>query len=160
MRIILYNRNAAVAYARRWALDRNPNFYDFGNVGGDCTNFISQCIYAGDGMMNCTPIMGWYYRSSYDRTASWTGVMHFYNFLVNNKSIGPFGHTVSRWEVEPGDIVQLGTQDGHFYHTPIITSIFPTILVAAHDEDTLDRPLNSYRFERARFLHVDGIRVW
>lgn len=160
MRVIPYNRTAAVTYARRWALDRNPNFYDFGNVGGDCTNFISQCIYAGAGMMNFTPIMGWYYRSSYDRTASWTGVEHFYTFMVNNQSVGPFGHIVPQREVEPGDVVQLGTQTGPFYHMPIITQVYPTILVAAHDNDALDRPLNSYHFERARFLHIDGVRVW
>lgn len=160
MRKIPYDRNAAVAYARRWALDRNPSFYDFGNVGGDCTNFVSQCVYAGSGIMNFTPVMGWFYRSSYDRTASWTGVEHLYNFLVNNQSIGPFGHTVSQWEVEPGDIVQLGTRTGHFYHTPIITQIYPTILVAAHDFDALDKPLNSYDFEVVRFLHIDGVRMW
>lgn len=160
MQVIPYNRNAVIVYARRWALDRNPNFYDFGSVGGDCTNFVSQCVFAGSGIMNFTSIMGWYYRSSYDRTASWTGVEHLYNFLVSNLSVGPFGHTVSQWEVEPGDIVQLGMRDGHFYHTPIITSVFPTILVTAHDKDALDRPLSSYRFERVRFLHIDGVRVW
>lgn len=160
MREIPYDRDAAVTYARRWALDRNPNFYDFGPVGGDCTNFVSQCVYAGADIMNFTPIMGWYYRSSYDRTASWTGVMHLYDFLVKNRSVGPFGHPVSQWEVEPGDIVQLGTQDGHFYHSPIITSLYPTILVSAHDDDALDRPLNSYRSEMVRFLHIDGVRVW
>lgn len=160
MQEIPYNRNTAVAYARRWAFDRNPAFYDFGDVGGDCTNFISQCVYAGTGIMNFTPVMGWFYRSSYDRTPSWTGVEHFYNFLVNNRSIGPLGHTVSQWEVEPGDIVQLGTSNGHFYHSPIITSVAPTILVAAHDDDALDRPLYSYIFERIRFLHIDGVRVW
>lgn len=160
MREIPYDRTAAVAYARRWALDRNPNFYDFGNVGGDCTNFISQCVYAGAGIMNFTPVMGWFYRSSYDRTPSWTGVEHFYNFLMNNRSVGPFGHIVSQSEAEPGDIVQFGTSDGHYYHSPIITSVFPTILVTAHDNDALDRPLYSYQFERIRFLHIDGVRVW
>lgn len=160
MREISYNREAAVAYARRWALDRNPAFYDFAKEGGDCTNFISQCIYAGGGRMNFTPVMGWYYRSSYDRTASWTGVEYLYNFLVSNRGIGPFGHVVSQSEIEPGDIVQFGTLNGHFYHTPIITEVTPVILVAAHNNDALDRPLYSYNFSVARYLHMDGIRVW
>ena len=42
-----YNRASAVAYARRWALSRNPLFTNFAGRGGDCTNFISQCVYAG-----------------------------------------------------------------------------------------------------------------
>lgn len=36
-----YDRPAALAYARKWALGRNPAFLDFENLGGDCTNFIS-----------------------------------------------------------------------------------------------------------------------
>ena len=35
MREIPYDRAAAVAYARRWALGRNPAFYDFENLGGE-----------------------------------------------------------------------------------------------------------------------------
>ena len=69
-----YNRQAAVSYARKWAFRRNPNYYDFENLGGDCTNFASQCIYAGAGVMNYTPVFGWFYKSANDRTASWTGV--------------------------------------------------------------------------------------
>lgn len=160
MREVPYDRAAAVNYARRWALSRNPVYYNFENVGGDCTNFTSQSIYAGAKIMNFTPVMGWYYRSSYDRTPSWTGVEYLYNFLVNNRSVGPFAHVVSQSEVEPGDIVQLGTNSGDFYHSPIITAVSPTILVAAHTFDALDRPLSSYVYDRARFLHIDGVRVW
>ena len=40
-----YNREAAVSYARRWALGRNPAYMDYELWGGDCTNFISQCFH-------------------------------------------------------------------------------------------------------------------
>ena len=30
-----YQREHALAYARRWALSRNPLFYNFTEVGGD-----------------------------------------------------------------------------------------------------------------------------
>lgn len=154
-----YDRTAAVSYARKWALDRNQAYYNFEDIGGDCTNFASQCIFAGAGVMNFTPVTGWYYRSASDRTASWTGVKYLYDFLINNRSVGPYGHEVSPSEVEPGDIVQLGTQDGHFYHSPVITSIAPTILVAAHTYDVLDRPLSSYNYQIVRFIHIDGVRI-
>ena len=42
-----YNREAAVSYARRWALGRNPAYMDYELWGGDCTNFISQCLRSG-----------------------------------------------------------------------------------------------------------------
>lgn len=160
MRQIPYDRNAAVSYARRWALGRNPAYYDFEKIGGDCTNFASQCIYAGARTMNFTPVMGWYYRSSYDRTPSWSGVEYLYNFLINNKSVGPYAHVVSQSEVMPGDIVQLGTSGGDFYHSPVITAVAPTILIAAHTYDALDRPLSTYSYSTARFLHIDGVRTW
>ncbi|MBO5096695.1 MAG: amidase domain-containing protein [Agathobacter sp.] len=158
MREVKYDREAAVAYARRWALDRNPKYYDFSSVGGDCTNFASQCIYAGAGIMNYAPVFGWYYRTSQDRTAAWSGVEFLYKFLVNNKLLGPYGHLVSQREVKPGDIVQLGTSGGDFYHSPVITSVEPVILVAAHSFDALDKPLTSYYYDRVRFIHIDGVR--
>ena len=160
MQEIPYNRQAAVAYARRWALARNPAYYDFQNIGGDCTNFASQCIFAGAPVMNSTPVMGWYYRSLSDRTASWSGVEYLYSFLVANRSVGPYAHEVAQKDARLGDIVQLGTRGGNFYHSPVITAVSPTILVAAHTNDALDRPLSSYRYEVARFLHIDGVRTW
>lgn len=60
----------------------------------------------------------------------------------------------------PGDIVQLGTRAGHFYHSPVITAVTPAILVAAHTDDALDRPLSSYVYDVARFVHIDGVRTW
>lgn len=160
MRDIYYNRAAAVAYARKWALGRNKFYYDFEDIGGDCTNFASQCIFAGAGVMNYTPTFGWYYRSASDRSPSWSGVEYLYNFLVNNRSVGPFGRTVPQSEARPGDIVQLGIKNGGFYHSPVIVEVAPRILVAAHTFDALDRPLSSYVYDVARFIHIDGVRKW
>lgn len=78
-----YRREAAVDYAKAWALGRNPKYYNFEKLGG------------------------------------------------------PSG----------------------FYHTPVILTTSPEILVAAHTFDALYRPLSSYTFEQARFLHISGVRV-
>lgn len=159
MPVIPYDRQAAIDYAREWAFDRNPRFLDFSEIGGDCTNFVSQCLYAGSGVMNFTPVYGWYYLSSSNRTASWTGVEYLYNFLVTNEGVGPFGREVGGYEAEIGDVIQLGDADGDFYHTIIITSLYPEILVASHSNDALDRPLSSYDYYTARFIHIDGVRT-
>lgn len=158
MKIIPYNRDAAVAYALKWALGRNPAYFDFTGIGGDCTNFVSQCIYAGSGIMNFAPITGWYYVAVDDRSAAWTGVEYLYNFLTTNKLIGPFAHEVNQDEATIGDVIQLGKSDGDFYHTLIITSTEPEILIAAHSDDALNRPLSTYNYDVARFLHIDGVR--
>jgi len=44
-----YNRTVAVSYADTWWNGRNPAWGNFDppNGGGDCTNYISQVIYAG-----------------------------------------------------------------------------------------------------------------
>ena len=159
MREQVYDRAAAVAYARRWAMGRNPAYYDFSALGGDCTNFASQCLYAGAGVMNFTPDTGWYYRSASSRTPSWTGVVYFYEFLTRNRGAGPYGRAVSRRELSPGDLVQLGDRQGRWYHTPVVIATEPQILVAAHSDDALDRPLGSYDAYQLRFLHIEGVRL-
>ena len=157
MRIVEYDRAAAVNYAETWAFSRNPAYYDFSGLGGDCTSFVSQCLYAGSGIMNYPD---WYYRSSYDRSPSWAGVDELYAFLINNEGVGPFAIETGPDEMQPGDVIQLGRQDGTWYHTLLVVGIYPTIYVAAHTNDAFMRPLHSYDFYAARYLHIEGVRVW
>ncbi len=42
---VTYNRAAAVAYADKWALSANPNFWS--SADRDCANYVSQCVSAG-----------------------------------------------------------------------------------------------------------------
>lgn len=159
MKIFPYDREAAVQYAAKWAYRRNPSFYDFSHIGGDCTNFASQCIYAGTDTMNLTPLYGWFYRSLDDRTPSWTGVEYLHQFLISNEAIGPFAEEVPLDKLQRGDIVQLGRATGDFYHSPVVTGFSKgSILVTAHSYDTFNKPLNSYTFERVRGIHILGYR--
>ena len=158
-----YDRIAAVSYAHRWAYSRNLQFYDYEQIGGDCTNFASQCLYAGTGIMNFTPTFGWYYRDPNDKSPSWTGVTYFYNFLTETeRRVGPFATETDISGILPGDFIQLEFNgDDTFDHTPIIVErgevpSFETILVAAHSQDADYRPLSSYPFTRIRFLHILG----
>lgn len=163
--IIPYDRGAAVRYAHRWAYDRNPAFYDYENIGGDCTNFASQCLYAGTGIMNYTPVFGWYYINANEKAPAWTGVPYFYNFMTREEqSPGPFGREVALNELEvlkPGDFAQLYFSGEAFGHTPIIVDIrrpvtLGNILVAAHSYNADYRPLNTYDYLSIRFIHIMG----
>lgn len=155
-----YNRNQVWEYALTWALDRNPLFFDFTEAGGDCTNFASQCILAGSCMMNYTPVYGWYYVDVNNRTASWTGVEFLYNFLTQNTGVGPYAHVIQNGRLEIGDIIQLSNRNGVYYHTLVVTGVRPrTYLVAAHTNDVRERPLSTYSYYRARFIHIDGVRL-
>ena len=161
-----YNRMRAVEYARTWALSRNPLFVDFTGIGGNCTNFVSQCLLAGSCVMNYTPDFGWYYISAEDRAPAWSSVEYFFDFLTQtprfasrNGGEGPYGAVVDREEAMVGDVIQYANRDGDWYHTVIISEILPDdILVCAQSDNALDRPLSSYNYADLRFLHVNGVR--
>ena len=156
-----YRRERAVAYAERWAKMRNPVFYDFTEIGGNCTNFVSQALYAGSCKMNYTPVFGWYYITQNERTASWTGVDFFYRFLTGNRGLGPFGEEVGAERLEDGDVVQIGRDGEGYFHSMLFVGRDPdgTPLVAAQSLDVYGKRLDEYDFDFVRYLHVSGVRT-
>ena len=165
MRVRPDDRAAAVAYAHKWAYGRNPAFYDYEKIGGDCTNFASQCIYAGSGIMNFTPTFGWYYIDANRKAPAWTGVEYLYRFLTRReRSVGPMAEEAEIGEILPGDIIQLSFTGEGFQHSPVVVSVGEVpapenILVAAHSYDADNRPLNTYEYEMIRFLHITGVVI-
>lgn len=157
----VYDRVRAVEYARKWALSANPEFYHFAGIGGDCTNFISQCILAGGGVMNYAYPFGWYYNSSSDRSPSWTGVAELNRFLLRTGGgSGPIGKIVKLKEIEIGDLIQLRQNATHFNHTLIVTKIIGgEIFVCAHSNDALDRKLSSYNYFALMPIKIIGIEI-
>lgn len=160
-----YDRFSAVEYAHLWAYSRNPVFYDYELLGGDCTSFVSQCIYAGSGVMNYHKTNGWYYLDGNQKSPSWSGVSFFYDFMTRNEeSIGPYGRACTFYEVQAGDVIQLSFDGETYSHNLIVVSAgWPylplTTLVAAHSEDADDRPLATYAYKKVRFLHMLGVRT-
>ncbi len=157
-----YNAQAAVAYAHQWAYRRNPAYLDFSNIGGDCTNFVSQCLHAGGCPMNYSKSFGWYYNTPNDRAPAWTGVSFFYDFLMHNSGIGPYGREVPMEQIRIGDVIQLAFQPDDFTHACIVVDLaspvqMSNILVAAHTIDSDYRPLDSYtRAVQWRYLQIDS----
>lgn len=100
MREVAYDRIKTIQYAKNWAYKRNPKYYNYDALGGDCTNFASQCVFAGSGIMNYDKNNGWYYINANNKSPSWTGVEFFYNFLITNKSVGPYGVEVEKEKLE------------------------------------------------------------
>lgn len=161
MRSFEYNRINAIEYAKKWALSRNPQYYDFHGIGGDCTNFASQCIYAGAGVMNYTRDYGWYYISPDDRSAAWSGVEYLYRFLTTNESVGPVGSNVDLNEIQLGDVIFLSNGQRR-YHTLVVTGfdIDGEILICAHTVDSYMRRLDSYRYYSTFPVHIDKVNTW
>ena len=159
-----YNRSNAVLYAMEWAFSRNPQYYNFDPVGGDCTSFVSQCIYAGSNVMNYDKINGWYYINGYEKSPSWSGVEFLYNFLVKNIGIGPRGKDVVQNRIEIGDLVQLSFSGIKFEHSLIITRIddvndLNKIFTSSHTFDSLNKKISEYSFSKIRFVHINDIGI-
>ncbi|MBR5390479.1 MAG: amidase domain-containing protein, partial [Clostridia bacterium] len=148
----------------KWAYRRNPVYLDFSRLGGDCTNFASQCLYAGAGVMNDTPTFGWFYKTAAQRAPAWTGVQYLYDFLTRNLGDGPFAREVSIEQLEAGDLVQLATGENQIYHhTPFVVRIDGapspgTVFIAAHSNDCDCRLLSTYAIRKLRCLHIEGVR--
>lgn len=156
----VYDRAAAVEYARKWAYRRNPAYLNFDALGGDCTNFVSQCLYAGCGVMNFTPISGWYYRTGNDRSAAWTGVEYLYRFLTANRGVGPYASEVLARDVQPGDLVQFARPGERFTHAALIVSMAAGEMnVACHTRDAWMKPLRAFSQPIRRFLRIEGVRT-
>jgi len=155
-----YNRENAVAYARKYAFSQNSLFANFAGIGGNCTNFVSQCIYAGSCEMNYKPTFGWYFISLDDRSPSWSGVEYFYNFIIENADVGPFGRVATSDELENGDVIQLGRNEEGFYHTLLVVGFDgEDILVAAQTDNAYARPLSTYNYDYARYIKILGVRL-
>ena len=152
---LVYDRNAAVSYAHRYAFTPNSAFYNFERLGGDCTNFISQCLYAGYPQMNYSP-HGWYYKNAGNRAPAWTGVSFLYDFLVSGTNRpGPAAVTVPVDETIPADIIQLSFDGIRFSHSLIVVETGERgVLVATHSDNSDYRLLDSYSYRLARGLHI------
>ncbi len=162
-----YNREAAVAYAKKWALGRNPAYKDYELLGGDCTNYISQSLHAGGIPFdhNGEEYKKWYWYSDGNRTPSWTSaeLLHVYIMANNNKysqNHGIYARPAAYNELELGDLVQL-VYNGNAYHTMIVTDIVLEgeyvldYLVSQHTYDLLDYPLSMKVGER-RYIKILG----
>ena len=159
--IKLYDRVKAADYAQKFALKPNPQYYYFGGIGGDCTNFISQCLLAGGGVMNYDYINGWFYISQNDRSPSWTSVSYLQKYLLRKENtVGPLASIGEIQNLQVGDLIQLQQNQMYFTHTLFISRIVDgQIYVCAHSDSALDRPFSSYYYNQALGLHIEGIYI-
>jgi len=77
-----YNRYAAYGYAYRWWNGANPHYNDYSSGGGDCANFVSQCIIAGGlSLHNGTDGTGYGVYPDEDRTSISNGTIPYCDYL-------------------------------------------------------------------------------
>ena len=113
--------------------------------------------------MNFTPTYGWYYIDANDKAPAWTGVPFFFNFMTRaEETAGPVAIEGPIGLIRPGDVIQLSFREGEWNHTPVVVRVIAPepsgIFLAAHSYDADNRPLSSYQYLNARFLHFLGVR--
>lgn len=175
-----YNRTNAINYAQTYYNYAHKNtayfsMYSNDGYGGDCTNFVSQVIYAGAPKMNNTgnKSTGWWYNnkgtsSTADDTwsNSWSVVSNMYSFLTANTSSGPYGVSTTVCSMLPGDVVQLNNGSSWFHEVALHQKLNVThncsdlvnYTIIGHDTDRYNYPLTNYATYSLRYITIMGWR--
>lgn len=108
---------------------------------------------------------GWFYKNGNNKSPSWSGVEFLFNFLTNNKGIGPFGIEISKEGLELGDIAQISFDGQKYQHSLVIVNLekpinLENILIASHTYDSYNKPISTYNFKKIRFIHIEKVRIW
>ncbi|MDP4143149.1 MAG: amidase domain-containing protein [Bacillota bacterium] len=170
-RINSYSRTAAVNYALKYALKPNPDYRYFpvvADTSGDCTNFTSQCLYAGGAPMIYNSNYPWWYKhNSYNKnldtwSVSWTVAHSFYWFLkVNNQnnSAGAKGLEVNNVNLlELGDLIFYENDNGMIFHSAIVTGTSSEgPLISQHSFEAAN--ISYLKSWKSRHMHFLKIRV-
>ena len=77
-----YSKARCAEYAKKYGDRPNVDYYVYFNrlQGGDCTNFLSQCIYHGGLPMTAH----WYHNNKKSYSTSWIRVVELRDYLMNN----------------------------------------------------------------------------
>ncbi|WP_025688499.1 amidase domain-containing protein [Paenibacillus zanthoxyli] len=127
VRDVPYRREDAAAYADRWWNENNPEFETF---AVDCTNYVSQCLFAGGAPINYTGKRetGWWYKGYVGNqegwSFSWAVSDSLRRYLDGERRNGLRAEIVERPEqLMLGDVIQYDWDgDGHFQHSTIVTA--------------------------------------
>ena len=172
-----YNRTKARNYADAYWDTYNTDWYKTAS-GTDCTNYVSQALYAGQGKTppdtggmatasNRSYQYDWYYIWNNSGSLPWVRVQSQYNFIVNNTNkIGPAGvRSNNLCSVRLGDIVQLYNVNGTaiWDHEAIfVESPYPYCQsssyykVNAHTTNRYHYPLSNWAAYQMRYILIRG----
>lgn len=158
-----FDRTAMYEYAYENYDKRPSQWGDFDGMGGDCTNFVSQIIYAGGAPFDTTGNYTWYYYGMSNRAPAWTSVTWLHDYLVNNDYIGPQGDVNSSYDVYRamvGDVIQIDFENDETYdHSTCIvhhqTGTSSQTTIAAHTYNVWNYPINNYSGAK-RWIHLTG----
>ncbi len=172
-----YDAEKAVAYSYEWAgrteIIRNPYYSDYSIYGGNCQNYVSQCLLAGGIPMDIEGSyeQQWKWYSDYlnhsqtawGRVPSWAGTEAFYEYTKSNTGNGLVAkNTKYIYTAKPGDVMQY-VVDNWASHSVIVSKVIyddegkiVEILVNSNTTDHIDFPLTAYGYTNIRLIRIEG----
>lgn len=157
-----YLRINAINYAKKYAIESNKSYEYFkvtNNIGGDCTNFVSQCLYAGGCEMIYNKKNPWWYNNN-SCSSSWSVAHELYWLLKTNKKNnlkGPKGIEVASFNsLKLGDLIFFEKRKNVISHSSIITDFLNNVpLISQHTSDELNISfIKSWDIYKYHFLKI------
>ncbi len=159
-----YDRTAALAYAGQYAMSRNANWADFSYSGGNCQNYVSQCLLAGGIPVDPYGDAVWTYGDgSRERSGSWASVTQFLQYASGNTGFGLVSQVGAPYYTgEPGDLIQMGTEEG-WHHVVIIGDLVTDeagntvdYLIHSNTNDMKNYPASLYGYPVFALTRIAG----
>lgn len=137
-------RKKAAAYALKYWKNCNTAYRIFSGVGGDCTNFVSQCMRAG----GWTDVAGlwksdgaWWY-NSLNQSHPWINVGKFRTFALRSGRSKSASYVTQLYN---GNVLQVRPTTT-WAHSVIVTGRSGTTpLLTYHSSSTQDKPFSAFR---------------
>ena len=140
--ISCYNRDKAYNYAKTWWNDFNLKKYaNYNPVGGDCANFVSQCLIAGglDLVKMCGKAAAWGKGGTIPGVSAMASCFKKKNWKVTSSIPSNFAK---------GDVILYPG------HAVIAVSGYPDVKYAAHNYNRWMKPI--YYSPKPTFYHYTG----
>ncbi len=184
----IYNREGAYNWAYTYWDNYSTAFVNLGDEkweGGDCTNFVSQCLRAGGANNSENGTYQWYYKSSgtsdtKNDSYSWTwstarGLNYILHGNYKSREFGPkatemvingdseYNSVIGQY-VEIGDIIQYQWKSNmNITHSAIIVGILFNSskeryepVIAEHTNDSWSTPWTNNAY-KTYFVHIEGV---
>ncbi|AJA47630.1 putative amidase domain-containing protein [Clostridium pasteurianum DSM 525 = ATCC 6013] len=156
-----YSRENAVNYALKYANTPNSQYKYFPvnyDNGGDCTNFTSQCLFAGGAPMVFTGKNIWWCNSA-GCSVSWSTAHSLYWYLKINTDNNLYGikgkEATSTSDLEIGDLIFYRNKNNRITHSAIITSFMDNIpLISQHTPELLNIPYIKLWASKTYFMKI------
>ncbi|MCM1544082.1 MAG: amidase domain-containing protein, partial [Ruminococcus sp.] len=140
-----------------WSILEGQGYYD---NGGDCANFVSQCIYMGGmDMENLWNYAGYYAHYGTPTDGSWIRAHQLYNYVVSQGGISINNPSAS--QVSVGDLIfWKTTSDGRMHHSAIVIDVENGVPEIAYHSTR--EPDGSYTNKRNKnwTLGYEGWRIY